>query len=57
MRKYAPAAIKSQANTYASVIEGAGKALKAGTMPTATPGKPGELAAVTLWVGKNCPKK
>jgi hypothetical protein len=56
MRKYAPAAIKSAANSYADVIEEAGKALKAGTMPT-TVGKPKDLATVTVWVSKNCPKK
>jgi len=57
MRKYAPAAIKSQTSTYAGVIEEAGKALKTGTMPSAAAAKPGDLAAVTIWVGKNCPKK
>jgi hypothetical protein len=57
MRKYAPAAIKTQVNSYANVIEDAGKALKTGTMPSVTAGKPADLATVTIWVGKNCPKK
>jgi len=57
MRQYAPAAIKGQVSSYASVIEAAGKALKAGTMPSTASVKPGDLAAVTIWVGKNCPKK
>jgi hypothetical protein len=56
MRKYAPAAIKSAALTYAGVIDQAGRALKAGTMPTSAV-KPAELATVTVWVSKNCPKK
>jgi hypothetical protein len=55
MRQYAPAAIKAAAISYASVIDDSGKALRAGTMPTLT-AKPGELAKVTLWVTKNCPK-
>jgi hypothetical protein len=57
MRKYAPAAIKSQANSYATMIDEAGKALKAGTMPTGAASKPADLKAVTAWVTKNCPKK
>ena len=57
MRTYAPGAIKSAALVYANVIDEAGKALKAGTMPTSNPGKPAVLAAVTVWVSKNCPKK
>jgi hypothetical protein len=57
MRKYAPAAIKSQANSYAVMIEEAGKALKAGTMPTGAVSKPADLKAVTAWVTKHCPKK
>jgi hypothetical protein len=57
MRTFAPAAIKSAALEYANVIDDAGKALKAGTMPTSKPGKPAVLASVTVWVSKNCPKK
>jgi hypothetical protein len=57
MRTYAPAAIKSAALTYANVIDEAGKALKAGTMPTSASSKPGELATVTVWVSKHCPAK
>jgi hypothetical protein len=57
MRTFAPAAIKSGALEYANVIDEAGKALKAGTMPTARPSKPAALATVTVWVSKNCPQK
>lgn len=57
MRKYAPTAIKSAAQSYATVIDEAGKALKAGTMPTAKAGNATNLATVTAWVSKNCPKK
>jgi uncharacterized protein YceK len=54
MRKYAPTAIKSAAGSYADVIENSGKALKAGTLPTAMGGTTKDLAKVTLWVSKNC---
>jgi uncharacterized protein YceK len=56
MRKYAPAAIKNEANAYANVIESSGKALTAGGMPTAISAKPTDLAKVTVWVSKNCKK-
>jgi hypothetical protein len=57
MRKFAPAAIKSAAYSYADVTEAAGKALKSGKMPAASNVKPATLATVTVWVSKNCPKK
>jgi hypothetical protein len=57
MRKYAPTAIKGAATTYATVIDDAGKALASKTMPTRMAGKPADLATVTAWVTKNCPKK
>jgi hypothetical protein len=56
MRKYAPAAIKTAAVSYASVIDASGKALKSGTMPTLA-AKSADLAKVTVWVSKNCPRK
>ena len=56
MRKYAPAAIKVEAVSYANVIDDAGKALKSGTLPILT-AKPADLAKVTVWVSKNCPVK
>ena len=56
MRKYAPAAIKAAAATYANVIDDSGKALKSGTLPTLA-AKPADLAKVTGWVSKNCPLK
>ena len=56
MRKYAPAAIKVEAVSYANVINDAGKALKSGTMPTLA-AKSADLAKVTVWVSKNCPLK
>ena len=56
MRKYAPAAIKAAAVSYANVIDDAGKALKSGTMPTLA-AKSADLAKVTVWVSKNCPLK
>jgi hypothetical protein len=57
MRTFAPGAIKSAALVYATLIDDAGKALKAGTMPTAKPSNPAVLATVTVWVSKNCPQK
>ena len=56
MRKYAPPAIKDAAISYANVIDDSGKALKAGTMPTLS-AKSADLAKVTVWVSKNCPRK
>jgi len=56
MRKYAPAAIKAAAATYANVIDDSGKALKSGTLPTLA-AKPADLLKVTGWVSKNCPLK
>jgi len=56
MRKYAPSAIKSEANDYADLIESSGKALTTGGMPTAISAKPKDLAKVTVWVSKNCKK-
>ena len=56
MRKYAPAAIKAEAASYANVIDASGKALKSGTMPTLA-AKSTDLAKVTVWVSKNCPVK
>ena len=57
MRTYAPAAIKSAAQSYANVIDEAGKALKTGTMPTTKTGNAADLKTVVAWVSKNCPKK
>jgi len=56
MRKYAPAAIKVEAVSYANVIDDAGTALKSGTMPTLA-AKSTDLEKVTVWVSKNCPVK
>ena len=57
MRKYAPAAIKDAAGSYADVIDESGKALKSNTMPTSMAGTSKDLATVTVWVSKNCKLK
>ena len=63
MRKYAPAEIEQAANTYADVMDNIGKAAAAGKFNEATlskavadgmAGKPKDIAAVAVWVAKNC---
>jgi hypothetical protein len=63
MRTYAPAEIKAAAGTYADVIDSVGKAAQSGSLDKAAlqqelasglAGKAQDLAAVAVWVGKNC---
>lgn len=56
MRKYAPAAIKDAAISYANVIDASGVALKSSTLPKSS-AKSADLAKVTVWVSKSCPRK
>ncbi len=63
MRTYAPAEIKDAVGTYAGVMDAIGKAAESGTVgeqglqqavAQGLAGKATDIAAVAVWVGKNC---
>ncbi|MGV8978355.1 MAG: hypothetical protein ACOH17_09945 [Cellulomonas sp.] len=64
MRKFAPAEIMKEANTYADVIDNIGKTASAGSLDKASlsqavsagvAGNSKDIAATAVWVAKNCP--
>ena len=63
MRKYAPAEIKKDANTYADVMDNIGKAAASGTFDEAAlkkaisdgmAGNAQDIGTTAVWVAKNC---
>lgn len=63
MRRYAPAAIKDAAGTYANLVDTIGKAAQSGNLgmqglqkalADGMAGKSADITAVAVWVGQNC---